>query len=157
MAMNKIVFFACVSLIVALLSVNLVITLWKPASASPRLYQEITAIKNRLTVKITEPNFTNPVPECDFYEVRQQESNEYNQTTINYQVFQHGKETRGDIEAFVEIYNVPDETNLFVVEVARNCWNELTVYLDVSIKAVFPTVTEDNVLSLGYITFRVAA
>jgi hypothetical protein len=137
--------------------VNLVITLWKPASASPRLYQEITAIKNRLTVKITEPNFTNPVPECDFYEVRQQESNEYNQTTINYQVFQHGKGTRGDIEAFVEIYNVPDETNLFVVEVARNCWNELTVYLDVSIKAVFPTVTEDNVLSLGYITFRVAA
>jgi hypothetical protein len=154
--MNRIVFFTCVFLIVALLSVNIVLTLWRPAPPSPPLYQEITAIKNRLTVKITEPNFTNPVLECEFYEVRQQESDEYFQTTINYQVFQHGKETRGDIEAFVEIYNVPDETNLFVVEVARNCWNELTVSLDGFVKTVFPTVTEDNVLSLGYTTFQVA-
>jgi hypothetical protein len=154
--MKRIVFFSCIFLVIALLSVNIVLTLWKPALASPRLYQEIIAIKNRLTVKITEPNFTNPVRECDCYEVRQQESDEYFQTTINYQVFQHGKETRGDIEAFVEIYNVRDETNLFVVEVARNCWNELTVYLDGSVKTVFPNVTEDDVLSLGYITFRVA-
>jgi hypothetical protein len=115
--MNKIVF-VCIFLIIALLSVNIVLTLWKPAPASPPLYQEITAIKNRLTIKITEPNFTNPVRECEFYEIRQQESDEYFQTTINYQVFQHGKETRGDIEAFVEIYNVPGETDLFIVEVA---------------------------------------
>ena len=154
--MNRIVCFACVFLTTALLSVNIVLTLWKPAPPSPPFYQEITAIKNRLTVKITEPNFTNPVPKCEFYEVRQQESDEYFQTTINYQVFQHGKETRGDIEAFVEIYNVPEKTNLFIVEVARNCWNELTVYLDGSVKAVFPTVTEDNMLSLGYTTFPVA-
>jgi hypothetical protein len=154
--MNKIIFFACIFLIIALLSVNIVLTFWKPAQTSLPLYKEITAIKDRLTVEITQQNFTNPVTVCDFYEVRQQESDEYFQTTINYQVFQHGKETRGDIEAFVEIYNDPDEPNVFVVEVARNCWNELTVYLDGSVKTVFPNVTEDDVPSLGYITFRVA-
>ena len=91
------------------------------------VYEEITAIKNRLTVEITEPNFTNPVTICDFYELREEDSRDYFQTTVNYWVFQHGQETHGDIEAFVEIYNSPDRTDLHVVEVARNCWNELTV------------------------------
>jgi hypothetical protein len=57
-AMNRIVFFACVFLIIALLSVNIVLTLWKPSPASPPLYQEITAVKNRLTVKIWSRRIT---------------------------------------------------------------------------------------------------
>ena len=86
--------------------------------------------------------------------MREEDSEDYFQTTVNYWVFQSGKGTDGDIEAFVEIYNVQDRTDLFVVEIARNCWNELTVYLDGSEKTVFPSVTE-NILSLGYITFEV--
>ena len=73
---------------------------------------------------------------------------------MNYWVFQHGQETNGDIEAFVEIYNVPDRMDLFIVEVARNCWNELTISLDGKVVEVFPTITE-NILSPGYITFEV--
>jgi hypothetical protein len=119
------------------------------------LYEEITAIKSRLTVNITEPNFTNPVRICDFYELREEESGDYFQTTVNYWVFQHGQQEHGDIEAFVEIYNVPDRTDLYIVEVARNCWNELTVSLDGSPVVTFPTVTS-NTLSLGYMTFKVA-
>lgn len=119
------------------------------------LYQEITNIKNRLTVNITEADFTNPVRVCDFYELREEDSGDYFQTTVNYWVFQHGQEEHGDIEAFVEIYNVPDRTDLFIVEVSRNCWNELTVSLDGSTVVVFPTITR-NELSLGYITFEVA-
>lgn len=118
--MNKMAFFACVSLMIALLSVNIVLTLWKPAPTSPPLYPEITAIKNRLTIKITEPNFTNPVPECEFYEVRQQESDKYSRQPLITRCFNMEKETRGDIEAFLEIYNVPNETDLFIVEVAQN-------------------------------------
>jgi hypothetical protein len=118
------------------------------------LYEEITAIKDRLTITITERNFSNPVRTCDFYELREEDSGDYFQTTVNYWVFQHGQEEHGDIEAYVEIYNVPDRYDLFVVEVARNCWNELTVSLDDSVKVVFPTVTS-NTLSLGYITFEV--
>ena len=118
------------------------------------LYEEITAIKDRLTINITETGFTNPITECDFYELREEDSGDYFQTTVNYWVFQHGQETDGDIEAFVEIYNVPDRTDLFIVEVARNCWIELTVSLDDEAKVVFPTITE-NVLSPGYITFEV--
>jgi len=118
------------------------------------LYEEITAIKNRLTVNITETNFTNPVRVCDFYELREEDSEDYFQTTVNYWVFQHGQQEHGDIEAFVEIYNVPDRTDLYIVEVARNCWYELTVSLDGSPVVVFPTVTS-NTLSLGYMTFEV--
>lgn len=118
------------------------------------LYEEITAIKNRLTVSITETDFTNPVRVCDFYELREEDSEDYFQTTVNYWVFQHGQQEHGDIEAFVEIYNVPDRTDLYIVEVARNCWCELTVSLDGSPVVVFPTVTS-NTLSLGYMTFEV--
>jgi len=118
------------------------------------LYEEITAIKDRLTITITEEGFENPEPKCDFYELREEDSGDYFQTTVNYWVFQHGQETKGDIEAFVEIYNVPDRTDLFVVEVARSCWYELTVSLDDETKVIFPTITE-NVLSPGYITFEV--
>jgi hypothetical protein len=119
------------------------------------LYQEIKAIKNRLTVNITEADFSNPVRVCDFYELREEDSEDYFQTTVNYWVFQHGQEEHGDIEAFVEIYNVPDSTDLYIVEVARNCWDELTVSLDGSCVVVFPTITK-NELSLGYMTFEVA-
>ena len=118
------------------------------------LYEKITAIKDRLTINITEPGFPNPTPECDFYELREEDSGDYFQTTVNYWVFQNGQETKGDIEAFVEIYNVPDRTDLFIVEVARNCWFELTVNLDDETVVVFPTITE-NTLSPGYITFEV--
>ena len=119
-------------------------------------YEEITAIKNRLTIEITEPGFTNPVSVCDFYELREEDSEDYVQTTVNYWVFQHGKQEHGDIEAFVEIYNVPDDRSIFTVEIARNCWNELTVSLDGSPVVTFPTVATDNELSFGYITFKVA-
>ena len=118
------------------------------------LYEEITAIKDRLTINITETGFTNPITECDFYELREEDSGDYFQTTVNYWVFQNGQETKGDIEAFVEIYNAPNRTDLFIVEVARNCWFELTVSLDGNPIEVFPTITE-NKLSLGYLTFEV--
>jgi hypothetical protein len=118
------------------------------------LYEEINAIKDRLVINITEPGFPNPIPECDFFELREEDSEDYFQTTVNYWVFQNGQETKGDIEAFVEIYNSPDRTDLFIVEVARNRWYELTVSLDENPIVIFPTITE-NVLSPGYITFEV--
>ena len=119
------------------------------------LYDKIVAIKNRLTVNITEADFTNPVRLCDFYELREEDSEDYFQTTVNFWVFQHGQETHGDVEAYVEIYNVPDRADVFIVEVARSCWYELTVSLDNVPVVVFPTVT-GNTLSMGYITFEVA-
>jgi hypothetical protein len=124
------------------------------ASQHLPLYEEIKAVKKSLTINITEKNFTNHVRVCDFYELREEHSEDYFQTTVNYWVFQHGQQEHGDIEAFVEIYNVPDRTDLYIVEVARNCWYELTVSLDGSPVVVFPTITS-NTLSPGYMTFEV--
>jgi FtsZ-binding cell division protein ZapB len=120
------------------------------------LYERITGIKNRLTINITDsnPNFTNNVRVCDFYELREESSEEYFQTTVDYWVFQNGQGEHGDIEAFVEIYNVPNRTDLFIVEVTRFSWFELTVSLDGSPLVIFPTIT-NNTLSPGYMTFEV--
>lgn len=120
----------------------------------PALYDEITEIKNRITINITQPDYSSPLRTCDFYELREIANDDYSQTTVTYWVFQHGNETKGDLEAFVEIYNKPNRTDLYVVEVTRNSWNELTVYLDGINVTTFPTVT-NNTLSLGYITFEV--
>jgi hypothetical protein len=119
------------------------------------LYDEIYQIKDRLLVNITDSDFPSTgTRECEWYKLREEDSEDYFQTTVNFWVFQRGQGIHGDIEAFVEIYNKPDQTDVFVVEVTRNCWNELTVSLDGSPRAVFPRVTED-VLSYGYITFEV--
>jgi len=119
------------------------------------LYTEIYQIKDRLLVNITDSNFPSTgIRECEWYELREEDSGDYFQTTVDFWVFQKGQGTDGDMEAFVEIYNEPDNSSVFVVEVARLCWNELTVSLDGSPVVVFPRVTEDA-LSYGYITFNV--
>ena len=76
------------------------------------------------------------------------------QTTVNFLVFQAGQEKHGDIEAFVEIYNVPNQTDRFIIEITRNCWFELTAYYNGEPFVVFPTVTGNN-LALGYMTYKV--
>ena len=118
------------------------------------LYKEIYDIKDRIVIKITEPNFTNPERTCEWYELREEDSGDFFQTTVNFWVFQAGQKEHGDIEAFVEIYNVPNQTDRFIIEVTRNCWFELTAYYNGEPFVVFPTVTGNN-LTLGYMTYEV--
>jgi hypothetical protein len=118
------------------------------------LYKEIYDVKNRILIKITEPNFTNPLRTCEWYELREEDSGDYFQTTVNFWVFQVGQGKHGDIEAFVEIYNVPNQTDRFIIEITRNCWFELTAYYNGEPFVVFPTVTGNN-LTLGYMTYEV--
>jgi hypothetical protein len=119
------------------------------------LYEEIYEIKSRLLVNITDPAFPSTgTRECVWFELREEDSGDYFQTTVNFWVFQPGQGIHGDIEAFVEIYNVPDRTDRFVIEVTRNCWFELTVSYNGVPFVVFPTVTE-NAVSYGYMTYEV--
>ncbi len=119
------------------------------------LYQEIYQIKDRLLVNITDPAFPSTgTRECIWFELREEDSGDYNQTTLNFWVFQAGQETHGDIEAFVEIYNVPDCSDRFIIEITRNCWFELTASYEGKPFVVFPSVT-DNELSYGYMTYEV--
>ena len=119
------------------------------------LYKEIYDIKDRIVIKITESNFTNPERTCEWYELREEDSRDYFQTTVNFWVFQAGQKEHGDIEAYVEIYNVPNRTDGFIIEVTRNCWFELTAYYNGEPFVVFPTVTGNN-LTLGYMTYEVS-
>jgi hypothetical protein len=119
------------------------------------LYREINEVKDRVLVNITDSNFPpTGIRECEWNELREEDSGDYFQTTVNFMVFQAGQGVHGDIEAFVEIYNKPNQSDAFVVEVSRNCWNELTISLDGSPIVVFPRVTE-NTMSYGYMTFEV--
>jgi hypothetical protein len=106
------------------------------------LYNEIYAIKDRLLVNITDPNFPSTGKrECIWFELREENSSDYFQTTVNFWVFQDGQQKHGDIEAFVEIYNVPNRTDRFVIEITRNCWFELAAYFNGEPFMVFSTVT----------------
>jgi hypothetical protein len=119
------------------------------------LYPEIYQIKDRLLINITDQAFPSTgVRECIWYELREEDSGDYNQTTVNFWVFQNGQETHGDIEAFVEIYNVPDYSDRFIIEITRNCWFELTASYEGQPFVVFPSVT-GNELSYGYMTYEV--
>ena len=119
------------------------------------LYKEIYDIKNRIQINLTDPNFPSTGKrECIWYELREENSSDYFQTTVNFWVFQDGKGAHGDIEAFVEIYNVPNRTDRFIIEVTRNCWFELTAYYNGEPFVVFPAVT-GNELSYGYMTYEV--
>jgi hypothetical protein len=73
---------------------------------------------------------------------------------MEYLCFWEGQGANGEWEAVVSIYNVPDSTSEFVVEVSRFTWHELQVKLDGFVVADFPQVTNDAV-SLGYCTFHV--
>ena len=126
-----------------------------PAGGHYDLYDEIYEIKNRVQVKITDPEFPSTgIRECIWFELREEDADEYNQTTVNFWLFQDGKGMHGDIEAFVEIYNVENSTEMFTIEITRNCWFELTAYYNGEPFVVFPKVTE-NELSYGYMTYTV--
>ncbi len=142
-------------LIAIVLGVSIISVLFCAPKGHLPLYAEIYQIKERLLVNITDPDFPSTgIRECEWYELREEDSGDYFQTTVDFWVFQKGQGTHGDIEAFVEIYNAPDNSSVFVVEVARFCWNELTVSFDGVSKVVFPEVNGD-VLSYGYKTFNV--
>lgn len=84
------------------------------------LYEEIYQIKDRLLVNITDPVFpATGIRECVWYELREEDSGDYFQTTVNFWVFQDGQGEHGDVEAFVEIYNAPNCTDRFVVEITK--------------------------------------
>ncbi len=120
------------------------------------LYREIYQIKERLLINITDLAFPSTgTRECIWFELREEDSGDYNQTTVNFWVFQDGQEKHGDIEAFVEIYNVPNCSDRFVIEITRNCWFELTASYEGKQFVVFPSVT-GNELSYGYMTYEVA-
>ena len=144
-------------LIIGLLAgvpLGIYLTVTTPAKNHYPLYKEIYDIRNRIVINISEPNFSNPVRTCEWYELREEDSGDYFQTTVNFWVFQAGQGKHGDIEAFVEIYNVPNRTDRFIIEVTRNSWFELTAYYKGESFVVFPTVTGNN-LTLGYITYEV--
>jgi hypothetical protein len=127
-----------------------------PSDGHYDLYDEIYEIKNRMLINITDPEFPETgIPECIWYELREEDADEFNQTTVNFWVFQDGKGLHGDIEAFVEIYNVENSKDMFTIEITRNCWFELTAYYNGEPFVVFPKVN-GNELSYGYMTYTVA-
>jgi hypothetical protein len=86
--------------------------------------------------------------------MRNSTSHDYYQKSMEYLCFWNGQGANGEWEAVVSIYNAPDSTSDYVVEVSRFTWHSVEVRLDGKIMASFPQVTEDSV-SLGYTSFHV--
>jgi hypothetical protein len=113
------------------------------------------SVKNRVVVYNVDPAFTgNRV--LQWSSMRNSSSSDYYQKSMEYLCFWEGQGANGEWEAVVSIYNSPNSTSDFVVEVARFTWHEIQVKLDGVVVADFPQVYNDTV-SPGYCTFRVSA
>jgi len=116
--------------------------------------QAWSSVKNRVVVYNADPEFTgNRV--LQWISSRNSSSGDYYQKSMEYLCFWEGQGANGEWEAIVSIYNSPDSTTDFVVEVSRFTWHEIQVKLDGVVVADFPQVHNDTV-SLGYYTFHVA-
>lgn len=84
---------------------------------------------------------------------------ENDQLTVSYLLIFPGRGMQGDIEGFAQIYN-PEGTwrnqsyKELIFEVARFGWCPETVTVN-NQTFNFPRVTQDNLVSGGYLTFRV--
>jgi hypothetical protein len=115
--------------------------------------QKWSSVKNRVVVYNADPEFTgNRV--LQWISMRNSSSGDYYQKSMEYLCFWEGQGANGEWQAVVSIYNSPESTSDFVVEVARFTWHEIQVKLDGVVVADFPQVHTDTV-SLGYCTLRV--
>ena len=116
--------------------------------------QAWSSVKNRVVVYNADPEFTgNRV--LQWISMRNSSSGDYYQKSMEYLCFWEGQGANGEWQAVVSIYNSPNSTSDFVVEVSRFTWHEIQVKLDGVVVADFPQVSNDAV-SVGYTTFHVA-
>lgn len=120
---------------------------------TPQELQTWLGIKDRLAVVNTDPAFTGDRT-LQWISMRNSSSGDYYQKSMEYLCFWEGQGANGEWEAVISIYNVPDSTSVYVVEVSRFTWHSLDVLLDGNVVASFPQVSANSV-SLGYCTFNV--
>lgn len=112
-------------------------------------------IKDRLTIVNTDPAFTGDRI-LQWISMRNSSSSDYYQKSMEFLCFWSGQGANGEWEAVISIYNSPNSTSDFVVEVSRFTWHSLEVTLDGNVTATFSQVTYDTA-SFGYATFHVSA
>jgi hypothetical protein len=122
---------------------------------TPYELQTCLDIKDRLTIVNTDPAFTGDRI-LQWISMRNSSSSDYYQKSMEFLCFWSGQGANGEWEAVISIYNSPNSSTDFVVEVSRFTWHSLEVTLDGNVTATFPQVTYDTV-SFGYATFHVSA
>jgi hypothetical protein len=126
----------------------------KPVQFSSQELQDFGSIKSRLNVYNVDPAFAGEDRILQWISMRNSSSVDYYQKSMEYLCFWSGQGANGEWEAVISIYNAPNSTSDFVVEVSRFTWHEIQVKLDGSVVADFPQVTKDTT-SIGYATFHV--
>jgi hypothetical protein len=113
------------------------------------------SIRDRIAVYNTDPAFPGD-RNLEWISMRNSSSAPWDppQKSMEYLCFWPGRGANGEWEAVVSIYNAPNSTLDYVVEVSRFTWHSLEVRLDGKIMASFPQITNDTV-SVGYTSFRV--
>ena len=112
-------------------------------------------IKDRLAVVNTDPDFPDPDNRVlGWYSMRNSSSGDYYQKSMEFLLFWEGQGANGEWEAVISIYNVPNETDAFVVEFSRFTWHSLEVTLD-DVPIVSVPQVSNNTVAVGYMTFDV--
>jgi uncharacterized protein YoxC len=121
--------------------------------------QTFTSIINRIIVYDPSPSY-NGARTLQWVSMRNSSSapwDNISQKAMEFLLFQPGQGANGEWQAVLSIYNSPNSTNDYVVEVSRFTWHEIQVKLGGNIMVDFPEVTSDvaTLSSLGYATFHV--
>jgi hypothetical protein len=126
-----------------------------PVQFTPDEVQAFNSIRDRVAVYNTDPDFPGDRA-LEWISMRNSSSAPWDppQKSMEYLCFWQGRGANGEWEAVVSIYNAPNSTSDYVVEVSRFTWHSIEVRLDGKIMAAFPQVSNDTV-SLGYTSFHV--
>ncbi len=125
----------------------------EPVQFTGQELEKFQIIRDRVYIYNTDPNFTG-TRLLEWISMRNSSSHDYYQKSIEYLCFWSGQGANGEWEAVASIYNAPNSTSDYVVEVSRFTWHSIEVRLDGKIMASFPQVTNDTT-SIGYVTFHV--
>jgi peptidoglycan hydrolase CwlO-like protein len=119
--------------------------------------QTFTSIISRINVYNPSPNYTG-LRTLQWVSMRNSSSAPWDpyMKSMEFLLFQPGQGADGEWQAVLSIYNVPNSTSDYVVEVSRFTWWEMQVKLDGNVIADFPQVASDNAPSLSYMTFHVS-
>jgi hypothetical protein len=125
----------------------------KPVQFTAQELEKFQIIRDRVYIYNTDSNFTG-TRLLEWISMRNSSSHDYYQKSMEYLCFWSGQGANGEWEAVVSIYNAPNSTSDYVVEVSRFTWHSIEVRLDGKIMTTFPQVTNDTT-SIGYVTFHV--
>lgn len=116
--------------------------------------EHMLAIKNRLIINNTDPLYEGN-REYYFYSLRNMSSFWQYQKSMQWLGFWLGQGVNGEFHVLLDIYNVPNDFDYYIVEISRFSWYSMDVIYNNETIASFASITEEGVYNgANYVCFK---